>query len=258
MNGTDNKNTNSYITIYFGYGLYTNHKTKIKSIANKHGLRWDNSKEIKLTAVQTYEVYEFFKQEDKINNDVNLKGRSSSSGIWMNSITGEALKIIGFEKRSSTEHLPIMLIYRGREGEFSTELLEYCIPLGCEIGKAIDIDGKIELVYKRRLQAEENETNISCHEDLIVNKEVMKSNFLGRVMEVNRHKNEQEKYSTAFIAGWQKLIDKYGLYSYKMLSDELEAVKTKVEVPKDDPLREEISKMVGKRKVRSKKEKKES
>lgn len=203
-----------FTVIYYDYGLYSSNKVKIKRIMSNHGLKWNASKYVEHNIEETVNSFKIFGYIDKINNDDNLKNRTSSSGIWESS--SEAIKAIMLEKRNEEEHLPVMLIFKGTEGsDFYTEFVNYCVKLGCWVSKVVQEDDKFTEIFKKRINIElvEKLNNIQ------LSKSSMKENFLNKISEYKKHGHD---FSDTFINGWQDCIQKYGYYSLKDLLNEIE------------------------------------
>lgn len=215
-----------FTTVYFNYNVYTNNKIQLKKIISKHGLKWIPSKmKMGISWNEICEVAKFFKVEDRVIEDKNLVGRNGSTGMWESS--SEAIKIFMFDKKVDSEHLPVLIVYKRnivseKSSIFYNEFVSECIKLGCEIGKLIEDEGKLQLIFKKRVNIE-----LAARLDTVEgSKEVVKEMFINRISELG---NIGYKFSSSFIEGWKKCIDKYGIYTDKMLYDEFDNINKKRE-----------------------------
>lgn len=207
--------SNEFTIIYFDYGFYTENKSKIQKLRMLHGLKWNQSKvKIGIHYDEILSAYELFGMNDKIIKDENLKGRTGSVGIWENTVSDDAIKIIMFDKKNEDEHLPILLVYKGSEEEFYKKLIELCVGLGCTLAKVVEIDGKFEELFKRKLNVE----LVEKLKNVELSKATMKENFINKIEEFKRHGH---KFSDSFVAEWIKCIYKYGYYSMNDLLNEI-------------------------------------
>ena len=196
-----------FTTIFFGYGVYSQNKDRLKKMMSKDGFKWNASKmKLGVSSDVIVEAFKFFKCENRI--DDNLKGRGGSTGVW--EVGDRAVKIIMFDKKSEDEHLPVLLVYKGTENEFYRSFISECIKLGCEIGKVVETEKGVEEIFKKRVNIE----LVTKLDSVEGSKEVMKEMFINRVNEL---KGLGYFFSENFIKGWKNCIDKYGLYTDKML-----------------------------------------
>lgn len=201
-----------YTVLWFDYELYHKNKVKVKAIISKYGLVWNTGKVKLMTNEEMMESIHFFGLSKKIEEDSNLKGRGGSSGVWKSD--KRLIKIIMFEKRNIDEHLPVILIYKNTENEFSDsenendmflgEFVNYCLSIGVSVSLMKKAEeGKLEEIYEKKL-------NIDLIKDLNnidKKKEVMINNFKE---EMYLRRNCEHKFSDKFIDGWTECIRKYG------------------------------------------------
>jgi hypothetical protein len=205
--------SNEFTTFYFDYNIYNSNKIKLKKIINNYGMKWNNGKmKLEISWDELLESFKFFKCDDKIISDKNLVGRTGSVGLWESS--KEAVKIITIDKKDESEHLPVLLVHRGEEGEFYKDFIKTCVPLGCEIGKIVETEEGFEVLFKKRINVDlvEKLGNIE------LNKDTMKENFMNKIEELKKHGHE---FSDDFVVGWIRCIYKYGYYSLNDLLAEI-------------------------------------
>jgi len=198
--------------IYFNYNIYNANKVKVKNIISKYGLSWQASKmKLGLPHEIILEAYKLFKIDDKISKDENLKGRSGSVGLWSNEKF--SVKIIMFDKKTEDEHLPVLLVFKGIEtSEFYHDLMAYCANLGCTISKIVEVDGKYEEIFRKRI-------NIELVNDL--NSVSGTKKVLCNMFDNHINNTGHGKFSDSFIAKWKECIKKYGNYTFRDLINEM-------------------------------------
>lgn len=190
---------NEYTIIYFDYEKYHKYKNKVKSIFSDYFLNWDWTKRIHLKSDQIKNVYDTF----KIDIHDELIDRNGSSGIWANKYN--AVKMVAYEKLDKNEHLPVILIIKGGNTQFTKDVVEYCLKVvGCEVRKVEENDeGSFDEIFKSKL----NVKLLSFLNDEDKKKENIKRLFL---LKVNYLKDLGQDYSESFINKWLECIDKYG------------------------------------------------
>lgn len=199
--------------IYFDYNIYSPNKVKVKKIIKNYGLEWQESKmKLGLSNKVIIEAYTLFKIEDKIIKDQNLKERTGSVGLWSND--DFAVKIIMFDKKSEDEHLPVLLVFKGLEAsEFYHELMAYCASLGCTISKIVEVEGKYEEIFRKRI-------NIELVNDL--NSVEGSKKVLCEMFDSNIANVSHGHFTDEFITKWKECIQKYGKYTFKDFVKEME------------------------------------
>lgn len=218
-----------YTVIYFDYGIYHINKVKVKKMISKYGLAWNKYKIKDLSIDDIMSVYKTFFMIDKIDDDDNLKDRSGALGVWEFAGSGEAVKIIMFNKKREDEHLPVLMVYKGRNDEkeksnFYNEFIRYILELGCEIkevsgdvgagGVGSDIfDFKVVSRKKINLEIVSNLDTVEGR------KKVEKDMFFNRIEMLMK---AGYYFSDTFIVGWINCIDKFGNYGVRDLYKEIE------------------------------------
>ncbi len=210
---------NTYTTIYFDYNMYQPNKHKLESLRSQFGVVWNEKKtQDNVSYQEILNIFKLFKTENRIINDINLRNRKGATGLWENGIS--ALKIIVFDSFAN-ENPPVLLIYKGNEGEFYIALIKMCINMGCEIGRLIEDESGIHEVFKRKLSFELVEKIKSTEES----KEIMKDLFDMRVSELRKH---VYVFNNLFIEEWKRCIDSYGYYNINSLMMEIKNINEKL------------------------------
>lgn len=209
----EKKEVKEYTVIWFDYGLYNRNKRNLKKIRDEYGLVWNEGKITQLSWDEIIEAFKLFGMGDKISRDTELLERSGSAGVWQSD--NNHVKIIMFEKKNEEEHLPVLMVYKGNEGEFYKKYMGYCKDIGCEIAKIVDMgDGKFEEVFKKRINVE----LIGLLGDNVNIKEVLKKQFM---VDIEFKREIGIVFSDEFVKGWVECIDRWGLYTDKMLYEEI-------------------------------------
>lgn len=214
-----------FTTIYFDYGIYSPNKVKLKKIISEYRLKWIPSKmKLGISNEELFKAFKFFKVDNRVVNDENLKGRNGSVGIWESS--SEAIKIIMIDKKEDSEHLPVLLVYKGIEtSEFYQKFIQACIKLGCEVGKIIETEKGMEEIFKKRI----NIDLVNKLDSVEGTKEVMKEMFQNQI---NSMSNVGHLFSDDFIREWKKCIEKYANYTREMLYAEIRKVNDEKKINK--------------------------
>lgn len=203
-----------FTVIWFDYGMYHNNKYRLKKIIHGYGLVWNGGKvRNDLDYEVLVDIYKVFRVENRVVGDKKVEGRSGASGIWES--MGNAVKIIMFDKKNESEHLPVLMVYKGEESGFYKEFVRYCINIGCEVSKVVEGEnGEYDEIFKRK----KNVLLYTMLSDEFSQRQLMIDGFLRRVKELEVIGNMTSK---EFVRGWKELISKYGMYTDKMLFNEL-------------------------------------
>ena len=198
------------INIFFNYGIYSLNKENIKKIISDNGLRWNENKvKLELSYEDILDIYKLFKIEDKIINDKTLKDRIGSVGMWND--LNNAVKIIIFSKKYDDEFPPVLLVFKGDETcSFYKTLIKYCVSLGCTISKIVELDGKFEEVFRKRI-------NVELISALDNDEETKK--MLINLFDFDISKSY---FSDSFVIKWKECIKNWGLQTVNDLKIEIE------------------------------------
>ncbi|MDD3474411.1 MAG: hypothetical protein PHP08_00725 [Candidatus Dojkabacteria bacterium] len=206
---------NSYTTIFFEWNMYQLNKHKLQNLRTRFNVIWNDKK---LTEDVPYNeivgIYKIFKCENRVINDTNIRNRKGATGLWSNDV--DALKVVVFDTINVNESPPVLMIYKGEEGEFYRVLVKMCADIGCEIGKLIEDRNGLQVIFKRQLSIGEVK-RIRDSED---SKVTLEKEFRNRILEL---KNVNVELGDEFIEEWKRCIQEYGYYNVRNLTNEIKS-----------------------------------